>query len=131
MGSKFEGWEYKGKMTEPTQNPPAPPFWSAEFHFRFFPRVLWTQIRNHPDSRKRHVFFEIPIATVICGVLIAIGLPSAVDHHSIGGWGMTILGTGGLISLLAVCLHATAGSILDYSEFEPWTFLFLAATGAV
>lgn len=42
---------------------------------------------------------------------------------------MTVLGAGGLIALLVVCLRGTAGSILDYSEFEPWTFLFLTATG--
>ncbi len=106
-----------------------PRFWSAEFHLRFFPGLLLAQIKNHPDGRKRHIFFEIPVAFVFCAILIAIGMPSALERHSIFGWLMTALGAGGTSALFVYCLRATAGTPLSYLEFEPWIFLFLTAVG--
>jgi hypothetical protein len=64
---------------------PTPKFFSLAFHLRFFPQLLITNIKNHPDSRKGHIFFEVPIALAVCGFFLATGLPSAVERHSIGG----------------------------------------------
>jgi hypothetical protein len=117
-------------MAENLSENAVPKFWSTEFHFRFFPRLLWEQIQNHPDNRKGHILIEVPIAVVFCGVLVAIGLPGVVERHSVFGWLILLLGAGGWIALLVACLRGTAGTSLSYTEFEPWTFLFLAAAGA-
>ena len=108
-----------------------PPFWSMDFHLRYFPMVLVKQIKDHPDSRKGHVLIEVPIMVVACGVMMALGLPSAIDRHSIVGWVLVVLGGGGLAALVIWILKATAGSPLSYSEFEPWVFLFLTLSGTV
>src|SRR5258708_33343503 len=105
-------------MTETSSTLP-PPFWTGEYHLRFFPKQLLANLKHHPDSRKGHVLFEIPIALVICGLLIAWGLPSAIDKHSPGGWILTGLGAFGLIALSVLCLKSTWGTPLSYSEFEP------------
>ena len=114
--------------TEPSPNLP-PPFWTAEYHLPFFPRRFWANLKKHPDSRKKHVFFEIPIALVVCALMLAWGLSSATQQDSPTGWLLTLLGAGGLIALVAVCVSSTAGVPLNYSEFEPWSFLFLVCLG--
>lgn len=114
--------------TETSPNPP-PPFWTAEYHLRFFPRQFRANLKNHPDSRKKHVLFEIPIALVVCALMLAWGFPSATQQHSPTGWLLTLLGAGGVITLVAVCVSSTGGVPQNYSEFEPWTFLFLVCLG--
>lgn len=106
-----------------------PPFWTAKFHLSFFPRLLWANLKNHPDSRKSHILYEIPIALVICALMLAWGYPSATQQHSPVGWVLTLLGAGGLIALVAVCVSSTSGVPLNYLQFEPWIFLFLTCLG--
>jgi hypothetical protein len=114
-----------------SENPPIPPppFWTLDYHLHFFPKLVWQNLKNHPDSRKGHVLIEIPIALVACGLLISWGLPSAIDKHSPFGWFLAALGASGIIALIVFCLKATAGTQLSYSEFEPWTFLLLVFFG--
>jgi hypothetical protein len=108
---------------------PAPSFRTVEFHLRFFPKCLWANLKNHPDSRQGHVFFEIPIALAICALLIAWGLPSAMQNHSPIGGAASFLGASGVIALVVYCVRSTGGSPVSYSEFEPWTFLFFLFFG--
>jgi hypothetical protein len=114
---------------EETPQGPAPSFWSTAFHFSYFPKSLWKNLKNHPDSRQGHIFFEIPIALAICGFLIAWGLPNALQNHSPIGWLAGLLGTIGIISLVVYCLLSTSGTPLSYLEFEPWIFLFFTFFG--
>ncbi len=114
---------------EETALGPAPSFWTMAYHLRYFPKCLWRNMKNHPDSRQGHIFFEIPIALAVCGFLIAWGMPNALQNHSPIGWLAGLLGAAGIIGLLVYCLISTAGTPLSYLEFEPWTFLFFAFVG--
>jgi hypothetical protein len=125
-GTKLSLPETINNETSPSH---PPPFLTAEFHLRFFPRLLWANLKKNPNSRKGHVFIEIPIALVVCALMLAWGFPSATQQHSPTGWILTLLGAGGVIALIAVCVSSTSGVPLNYSQFEPWTFLFLVCFG--
>jgi hypothetical protein len=128
-GKSWNGTKMSLPETNTTEPSLPPPFWTAQFHLQYFPQRLWANLKNHPDSRKVHVLIEIPIALVVCALMLAWGFPSATQQHSPTGWVLTLLGAFGLIALVAVCVSSTARVSLNYSEFEPWTFLFLVCLG--
>src|ERR1035438_6796066 len=70
---------------------PSPSFWSLEFYLRYFTKCLGRNLKNHPDCRQDHIFFEISIA---------MGLPPALDHLSAGELVVVFLGVAVVIALI-------------------------------
>lgn len=94
------------------------------FHTRFFPALLWNRLRPRKRSGTTFVPTEFYIAFAICVVLVVVGLPGAINKHSIVGWvvgctGLSAgifagalersLGLGLLVSLAGLVLGYVAG----------------------
>ena len=117
-----------------------PPFFSAEYHLRFLPRVVGYRLRQYRERSRAggfrsHVQVEMPLLVVACVLLAIIGLPSAMQHGSIGGWISALLGIGGLVALMAWSIvgewhwRRKEGHRYGYAEFMPSVFFFCLMTG--
>jgi len=106
-----------------------PTFFSLEFHTRFFPSLLRNRLR--PEGRSGTGFssqLEFPVVFVVCCVLIAIGLPMAIDDKSFVGW---VIGGIGGAGMLALVIHSIAsrGNPPDYDDFLTGFFCFFVPLG--
>lgn len=114
-----------------------PRFFSLAFHFSFLPRVIAFRIAQYRRNRnmRRHVYMEIPLIIFACGTLIVLGLPSAIDHHAIPGIASSVLGAGGLITLIVWSVYSEyrnrkqQGYRYDYAVFMPTVFFFCLLLG--
>ena len=115
-----------------------PPFFSAAFHFRFLPRVIVYRLgerRRQSHGFGFHAHVEIPLAIFACILLVAFGLPPALQHGSVGGWVSTVVGAGALVSLLGWSIvgewrwRRQEGYRYGYAEFMPSVFFFCLLLG--
>ena len=117
-----------------------PPFFSAAFHLHFLPRVIAYRLqqyrrREHPQGFGAHVQLEMPLVIFGCLLLMALGLPPAMQHGSIGGWVSAVLGMGGLAALLSLSIAGEArwrreeGQRYGYAVFMPSVFFFCVLAG--
>jgi hypothetical protein len=115
-----------------------PPFFSVAYHCRFLPRVIIYRLgerrrRQHGFGSHGHV--EVPLAIFACILLVAFGLPSALQGGSIGGWLSTAVGAGALLSLLGWSIvgewrwRRQEGYRYGYAEFMPSVFFFCLLLG--
>lgn len=111
----------------------APPFFSSDFHLRFLPSVIRQRLRPAPPRSGfvSSAVLEFSLLTVVCGVMLAIGVPAMVSAQpTILGGVLTLLGGGGLLAMLVISLRSAWGEPLRYERFEPAVFLFVIVLGA-
>lgn len=117
-----------------------PPFFSAAYHFRFLPRVIAYRVgqyrrRERSQGFGAHVQLEIPLVIFVCLILVALGLPPALQHGSIGGWVSAVIGAGALVALLGWSISGEwrwrreEGHRYGYAEFMPSVFFFCVLAG--
>lgn len=116
-----------------------PLYFSLAYHFHFLPRVIAWRLaerrgQQHGFGFQAHV--EIPLAIFACLLLIAFGLPPALQHSSVGGWLSTLIGVGALVALFAWSIvgewrwRREEGHRYGYAEFMPSVFFFCVLAGA-
>lgn len=103
-------------------------FFSSEFHTRFFPALLWRRLRHKESDGTTFVPFEWYIVITFCLVLAAIGIPYAIDHHSVIAWVAGGIGVAGVLVLTisSICSRQRPPS---YEEFLCGIFFFLVMLG--
>ena len=109
---------------------PPPRILSIEFHTRFFPVFLWNSFR--PKERTRSGFnssFELYISLIVCVALVAIGLPPAVSHGSIGGWIASGIGAAGILAMIINSIASSWGESPSINDFLVGFFFFFVTVG--
>ncbi|MRR54150.1 MAG: hypothetical protein EG824_03375 [Deltaproteobacteria bacterium] len=105
-----------------------PKFFSSEFHTRVFPALLWNRLRRKESGGTTFVPFEWYIVIAFCLVLAAIGIPYAINHHSIIAWVAGGIGVAGILVLTISSICSRQGSP-SYEEFLWGVFFFLVMLG--
>lgn len=107
-----------------------PNFLSLEFHFRFFPALLWKRLRTGGERGGTGFTLplEFPVLFVVCCVLVIIGLPGAIDKKSVVGWIMSGIGLLGILFLIINSLTSRKDA-LSYDNFLPGIFFFFVLLG--
>ncbi len=112
-----------------------PKFLSLSFHAKFFPALLWQRL--HPKRKEdeyqspftNHLPMEFIIAIAICGVLAAIGMPSALSEGSIIGWLIGGIGISGILALLILSVKSGLEEPPSYNDFLMGIFFFFVFLG--
>ncbi|MHC1696891.1 MAG: hypothetical protein AB9919_02255 [Geobacteraceae bacterium] len=103
-------------------------FFSIIFHTRFFPTLLWGRLRHKERGGTTFVPFEWYIVITFCLVLAAIGIPYAINHHSVIAWLAGGVGVAGILVLTVSSICSRQGSP-SYEEFLWGVFFFLVVLG--
>lgn len=106
-----------------------PKFFSLEFHTRFFPSLLKSRLRQ--KERVRGGFssgMDHMVVLAICGILIMIGLPGAIDSKSIIGWVLTGIGAAGIVAMIISSITSNEERP-SYDNFLPGLFFFFIMLG--
>ncbi|MBI4378367.1 MAG: hypothetical protein HY578_04635 [Nitrospinae bacterium] len=109
-----------------------PKFLSIEFHTRFFPDLLLNRLRPEKEegvSFPPSVYTEATIALAICGVLTAIGMPSAISEGSIIGWIIGGIGVAGILALFILSMKSGLEEPPSYDDFLMGIFFFFISLG--
>jgi hypothetical protein len=103
-------------------------FFSIEYHARLFPALLWSRLRHTERAGTTFVPLESYLLIAFCLVLTAVGLPHAINHHSIIAWLAVGIGTTGILVLViaSICLRNGSPSCDD---FLVGIFFFLVVLG--
>jgi hypothetical protein len=105
---------------------------SARFHFRYFPRLLWSRLRPKKKEEAETRFsppFEPMLLLVLCLILAVAGMPSAIRHGSVVGWSFTILGVGGILAIVIFSVLSQLGVKPAFDGFLIWPFFFFVFFG--
>lgn len=105
-----------------------PKYCSREFHTRFFPALLWSRLRHKETGGTTFVPFEWHVVITICLVLAALGIPYAIDHHSVFAWVAGGIGSAGILILTIASIRSRRRSP-SYAEFLCGVFFFLVLSG--
>lgn len=105
-----------------------PSFFSIGFHTHFFPLLLWRRLRHKERSGTTFVPLESYLVVAACVVLTAIGMPHALNHHSIIAWLSVGIGVAGILTLTVagICSRHESPS---YDDFLTGIFFFLVMLG--
>ncbi|MEK6589056.1 MAG: hypothetical protein AABZ11_00080 [Nitrospinota bacterium] len=110
-----------------------PKFLSFEFHTKFFPALLFNRLRPKKEdegvSFPPSVYTEATIALAICGVLTAIGMPSAISEGSIIGWIIGGIGVAGILALFILSVKSGLEEPPSYDDFLMGIFFFFISLG--
>jgi hypothetical protein len=109
-----------------------PKILSWEFHARFFPQLLANRMRSKKQQRTGFVhsgIMEGMILLAVCGMLLAYGLPSVLNHGAVAGWITTVLGAGGIIAIFIASVYLQRGIKPSYDNFLLGIFFFFVALG--
>jgi hypothetical protein len=110
-----------------------PRFLSIEFHTRFFPAVLGRRIRHRRATSgspfANHISIEYPIMLMLCFVLAALGLPSALTKGSIVGGIVGGVGSVGAITLIVQSVYAQLETRPTFAAFRVAAFAFCVMLG--
>jgi hypothetical protein len=109
-------------------NQKQPRFFSLKFHTHFFPVLLWRRLRHKERSGTTFVPLENYLVIAICVVLTAIGLPHALNHHSIIAWLSVGIGVAGIVTL-AIASICSRNESPSYVDFLFGIFYFLVILG--
>jgi hypothetical protein len=107
-----------------------PSLLSIEFHTRFFPRFLWNRLSS--KERRGSGFnssFELYISLIVCIILVAIGIPSAVSHRSIAGWISSGIGAAGILAMIINSIVSSLGESPSINDFLVGFFFFFVTAG--
>ena len=110
--------------------PPSMLTW--EFHFNFFPRLLWSKLAPKGATPQGTSFshnMDLTIVTCVCMALLAVGAPLAFGPHALLGWPLVALGLIGLVYLLINSIAGQQGLRPSYDEFHLWIFFFFLFLG--
>lgn len=102
-------------------------FFSREFHTHFFPALFWSRVRRKESGGTTFVPLEWYLVIAFCLVLAAIGIPSALNHHSIIAWIAGGIGVAGILILTVSSICSRQGSP-SYEEFLWGVFFFLSCS---
>ena len=105
---------------------------TLEFHTKFFPRLLWSRLRPQKKEQGRACFgpnIELMGLLALCGMLIAIGIPLAVNRGSVVGWALIFLGIAGILAILVFSIFAQLGTKPSYDNFLIGVFFFFVFLG--
>ena len=118
-----------------TADPVPPKFLTLEFHTRFFPRLLQDRYLRRKKKETQGTSFtsttEMFLSAVVCAILAAIGLPSALSRGSIFGWVLSGIGVAGMIALVIQSVAAGCGIKPSYDDFLGGIFFFFVSLGFV
>lgn len=103
-------------------------FFSSEFHTHFFPAILWSRLRSKKSGGTAFVPFEWYIVIAFCLVLVALGIPYAIEHHSIIAWLAGSVGVAGILVITVSSIRSRQASP-TYDEFLCGVFFFLVMLG--
>jgi hypothetical protein len=105
-----------------------PTFFSVGFHTHFFPLLLWSRLRPKERSGTTFVPLEHYLVIAFCVVLTAIGIPHALNHHSIIAWLSVGIGVAGILTL-AIASICSRNESPSYEDFLFGIFYFLVMLG--
>jgi hypothetical protein len=105
-----------------------PRFFSIGFHTHFFPALLWRRLHKKERSGTTFVPLEGYLVIAVCVVLTAIGIPPALNHHSIIAWLSVGIGVAGILTLTIASICKRNES-LSYDDFFFGIFFFLVMLG--
>jgi hypothetical protein len=109
-----------------------PPFFSREFHVRFFPQVLKSRLlRKKGESRGTGFtsIMEMFLGLGVSVVLAIIGIPSAWTQGSMIGWILSIAGIAGIVFFVIISVANQWGSPPSYADFLIGVFFFFSLLG--
>jgi len=111
-----------------------PPFFSSDFHFRFFPRLIKYLVFEKGRDSKRHgsgfsSVTEYMVIFVAAVISLLGGLPSALGSGSLMGYIFSIAGGAGIIALFVMSIAGQSGYKPTYDGFRIFTFLFCVFLG--
>lgn len=107
-----------------------PKFLSLSFHTKFFPALLFNRLRPKEEEGVSFTpYMELTIALAICGVLTAIGIPSALSDGSIIGWLIGGIGLAGILALIILSVKSGLEVSPSYNDFLIGIFFFFVALG--
>lgn len=106
-----------------------PKFLSLEFHTRFFPSLLrgrlprgTREVTGFSSTVERYVLF------VVCCVLVALGMPSAISRNSVIGWATGGIGAAGTLALIINSI-ISCNTPPSYDRFLTAVFFFFVMLG--
>ena len=120
-------------IEEMDENSKSPPFFSLDFHIKFFPALLWRLL--HPKNRRYastfagHISLELPVMAVVSIILGIYGFSAAIGSGSIIGWVCGILGLCGFIYLLINSIRSSKDQKPSFEYFRIVIFFFFAILG--
>lgn len=109
-----------------------PKFLSLSFHTKFFPALLFNRLQPKEEegvSFAPSVYMEATIVLTVCGVLTAIGIPSALSDGSIIGWIIGGIGMAGILALIILSVKSGLEVSPSYDNFLMGIFFFFVALG--
>ena len=110
-----------------------PPFFSVDFHVKFFPalllRLLHSQNRKYESTFAGHISLELPVMTVVSLALGIYGFATVIGSGTILGWVCGIAGLGGFSYLLTSSIRSTLGMHPSFDYFRTIIFLFFVFLG--
>jgi hypothetical protein len=109
-----------------------PPFFSREFHIRFFLQILKSRLLRKKGVSRGTGFnstMEMFLGLAVCVVLAIIGIPSAWTQGSIVGWILSIIGVGGIVVLIIISVGSQWGSQPSYDDFLTGVFSYFFCLG--
>lgn len=127
----FQERKSKAYNTLMTTENKQPRFLSSEFHLKFFPALVLNRFKSK-QQRSPFVpygFMETIIGLVVCFILIAIGVPSALKSNSVLGWILTGIGVIGFLFVLGFNISARLKISPSYDDFLIGIFFFFTALG--
>ena len=102
---------------------------SLEFHTRFFPSLLRSRLRlGHRAGTSFTSAVEFQIFFVVCFILLALGMPSAISHGSFIGWVVGGIGALGILALLINSIFSRKEPA-SYDCFLIGVFFFFVVLG--
>lgn len=113
-----------------------PPFFSVEFHLRFFPglirRIVFPKKDLDGTACRRSTGFvsgmDHMIVLAVCLVSFFAGMPGALQKGSVVGWVFGLAGAVGVIALTVMSIVSQRGIRPSYRDFRILTFTFLVFT---
>jgi hypothetical protein len=109
-----------------------PHFLSLDFHIRFFPAVVWRQVRPSRTTESpfaHHLPIEYPLMLALSLMLAFFGVSSLVLRHSVIGGIVGTLGISGTVALVGQSIWAERGTPLTFEAFRVMVFLFFTILG--
>jgi hypothetical protein len=113
-------------------HPYQPGILSRDFHFRFFPQLLWSRLHPSDKIAERVTFSSnmgFTILFFVCIVLALLGIPSALKQGSLPGWILSVIGLGGISFIFISSVLAYRGSRPTYDQFLLGIFFFFVFLG--
>ena len=102
-----------------TPDPVPPWFLSVEFHTRFFPSLLWHNLRPKKKDGTTFTFTtEQMIILAVCLIMSLAGARSAFVQGTVFGWVIVLVGLGGMAAIVLSSIAGQWGTRPTYDHLK-------------